>query len=94
MTAAERTGPIAIDGVIDETAWEIAPVGTGFVQRDPVEGAPADQATEVRVLFDELAVYVAARMHDDEALTIADQLVRRDDQGRAARAGGLDHLGP
>ena len=41
---------ITIDGEIDEDAWANAPVLTGFTQFDPVEGVPATQRTEARVL--------------------------------------------
>ena len=80
--AVARAGEIRIDGRLDESAWQAAPAATGFVQRDPVEGAPADEKTEVRILFDESAVYVAARMFDGRPEQIADQLVRRDERGQ------------
>lgn len=80
--AAERTSPIRIDGRLDDAAWQAAmPVG-GFVQAEPVEGAPVDQPTEVRILFDEEAVYIGARMYDASPATIARQLVRRDESGQ------------
>jgi hypothetical protein len=63
----------------------LAPAATGFVQQEPVEGAPAEEETEVRVLFDEAAMYVAARMYDSEPTSIADQLVRRDTHGQYDR---------
>jgi hypothetical protein len=58
------------------------PVATGFVQQEPVEGAPAEEQTEVRMLFDASAVYIAARMYDSEPASIADQLMRRDGLGQ------------
>ena len=85
VRAAARSGPIEIDGRLLENAWMLAPVATGFVQQEPVEGAPAEEETEVRVLFDEAAVYVAARMYDSEPASIADQLVRRDNPGQYDR---------
>jgi hypothetical protein len=80
--AVARSGPIEIDGRLVEDAWMVAPVATGFVQQEPVEGAPAEEETEVRVLFDEVAVYVAARMYDSDPASIADQLMRRDATGQ------------
>ena len=80
--AAERTSPVRIDGRLDDAAWQAAtPVG-GFVQAEPVEGAPVDQPTEVRILFDQEAVYIGARMYDASPATIARQLVRRDEPGQ------------
>ena len=43
---------IRVDGVLDPKEWARAvPIGV-LVQRDPVEGAPASEETEVRVAFD------------------------------------------
>jgi hypothetical protein len=83
--AVERSGTIDIDGRLLEDGWLLAPIATGFVQLEPIEGAPAEEQTEVRVLFDEAAVYVAARMYDSEPASIADQLVRRDSPGQYDR---------
>jgi hypothetical protein len=80
--ATERTTPIRIDGKLDDAAWQAAtPVG-GFVQAEPVEGAPVGQPTDVRILFDDEALYIAARMSDTSPATIARQLVRRDEAGQ------------
>ncbi len=74
---AERTRePIAIDGVLNEAAWQAAPVITGFVQRDPDEGKPATEPTFVRVLFDDDAIYVGATLEDSGKVTTL--LGRRD----------------
>ncbi|MDX1568700.1 MAG: DUF5916 domain-containing protein, partial [Longimicrobiales bacterium] len=82
LRAVPRTGEIEVDGRFSEAAWEEAPVATGFIQREPVEGQPAEDDTEVRVLYDDEAIYVAARMFDDNPASIADQLVRRDQFGQ------------
>ena len=82
VRAAPRIGEIEIDGLLEEPAWVNAAVATGFVQARPVEGAPAENDTEVRVLFDADDVYVGARMYDREPAMISDQLVRRDDEGQ------------
>ncbi len=72
---------IQIDGIADEPDWEDARVFTGFTQREPVEGVPAEHDTEVRVLFGDEAIWVAARMWDSEPGTIDRRLTRRDDRG-------------
>ncbi len=81
--AVERTGEIVVDGHLDDAGWANAPVASGFVQREPVEGRPANQDTEVRVLFDDEAIYVGLRMLDEHPDSIARQLYRRDDRGQA-----------
>lgn len=83
LLAAPRVGEINLDGRLDDAAWQRASVGTDFVQRLPVEGAPALERTEVRVLVDETAVWIGARMFDREPHTIARQVVRRDQDAQA-----------
>ncbi|MDE2825642.1 MAG: DUF5916 domain-containing protein [Gemmatimonadota bacterium] len=81
MEAAQRTGQISIDGRLDEAAWTAAVPATRFVQREPVEGAEPGEDTEVRVLYDDGAIYIGARMYDDHPDQIGRQLVRRDERG-------------
>ena len=81
LEAAQRAGQITIDGRLDEAAWAAAVPAKRFVQREPVEGAEAGEDTEVRVLYDDGAIYIGARMYDDQPERIGRQLVRRDDRG-------------
>jgi len=74
LLATRATGAIALDGVLDEAAWRDAPVAKGFVQSEPHEGQPAAFDTEVRVLYDEQALYVGVFARDDTpaALVVSD----------------------
>src|SRR4051812_15856030 len=83
VQVARATAPISIDGRIDEAEWSQAPIAPPFLQREPVEGAPATEATEVRLLYDDSALYVAARLHDSDPGRIVRQLSRRDDVAEA-----------
>jgi hypothetical protein len=74
--AARLDGTIRIDGRLDEAAWASAPVTDRFTQIDPDEGRPASQRTEVRVLYDDEALYVGVRLHDNGPVTA--RLGRRD----------------
>ncbi|HET7552739.1 MAG TPA: DUF5916 domain-containing protein [Gemmatimonadaceae bacterium] len=62
--AVRATGPIELDGLLDESAWQSAPVTDSFTQINPDEGKPASQKTEVRVVYDDQALYVGVRLHD------------------------------
>lgn len=76
------TGTIRIDGKPDEIAWQAAPVIDRFVQYDPDNGKPATQRTEVRILYDKDALYIAAWMYDSLGRAgITGRLVRRDEAG-------------
>ena len=79
--AAIIDSAIEIDGILDEEGWNRAPVASDFVQGEPVEGVPAQEDTEVWILFDGNSLYVGAFLHDSRPELIADQLVRRDDGG-------------
>ncbi|MEZ5316090.1 MAG: DUF5916 domain-containing protein [Vicinamibacterales bacterium] len=72
-------GPMRIDGELTETAWGTAPSVTGFLQREPREGAPATHETDVRVLYDRAALYVAVTAMEPDAGAIAAHLTRRDE---------------
>jgi hypothetical protein len=78
LHAARATAPITLDGRLDEPDWQAAPVADGFLQRDPDQGQPATEPTELRLLFDDHALYVGARLHDDAPDLIVRQLSRRD----------------
>ena len=80
MVAAAQ---IDIDGEIDEAAWADAPVLAGFTQFDPVEGVPATQRTEARVLLTDDAIYFAVTAWDDEEGGIRATLGDRDSFGRS-----------
>jgi hypothetical protein len=53
-------------------------VASGFLQRDPDQGQPATEPTELRLLFDDRALYVGVRLFDDDPGGIVRQLSRRD----------------
>jgi hypothetical protein len=78
IRAVRTSETIKIDGVLDERAWQSAPPITDFVQSDPVQGIAPSQKTEVRLLYDDQALYVGARMYDSAPDSIIAQLTRRD----------------
>ena len=50
-TAVEVTESPTVDGRLDEAVWQQAGAMTDFTQREPFDGQPASERTEVRVLF-------------------------------------------
>src|SRR2546421_647699 len=62
--AARRAGPIDIDGSLDDAAWRAATPITTLRQYQPSEGAPASLPTEIRLLYDDEALYIGARMSE------------------------------
>ena len=69
---------LTIDGRLDEPAWASATPITQLIQRDPDEGAPPSETTDVRILYDGTALYVGARLFDSAPGAIVARLGRRD----------------
>ena len=78
VRASRISHPITIDGILSEQEWQ-QPGITQFTQRNPDEGSPPTQKTEVWVAFDDAALYVAARMYDTSPDSIVSRIGRRDD---------------
>jgi hypothetical protein len=70
LLAVRATGPITLDGRLDEPDWDRAPVATDFVQNEPHEGQPATEDSEVRVLYDVNNLYIGVFAHDAEPTRI------------------------
>jgi hypothetical protein len=69
---------IALDGVLTEPAWLLAEPVERFLQRDPQEGAPATERTEVRILFDAFHIYLGVVCYDSNPDAIRATELRRD----------------
>lgn len=78
LTATPAQGPIALDGKMDEASWAAAPLATGFVQNDPREGEPATYQTEVKLLYDNRALYIGVFARDPEPEKIIVNELRKD----------------
>jgi hypothetical protein len=78
VRAARAAVEIALDGVLSESGWAAALPVSDFTQREPNEGAPATERTEVRVLYDDNALYIGARLFDRRPDSVRAQLARRD----------------
>jgi hypothetical protein len=77
-TAIRTTGEIRLDGRLDEEIWRVAPPITGFIQLRPDNGAPAREATEVRIVYDDENIYVAVIAFDSQPERITLNSVQRD----------------
>ena len=67
-----------IDGRIDDEVWRTAAAITDFVQQTPLDGAPATEATEVRVAYDSQNIYFAFHVHYADAGVMRANRVDRD----------------
>ncbi len=64
--AIKTSGPIKVDGVLDEAAWADANPITEFVQSQPDAGYPPTEPTTVRILYDDDKLYISAVCYDSD----------------------------
>src|SRR5688500_10047780 len=73
--------PPRLDGRLSEDLWSTSQPASGFVQRDPDEGAPASDRTEVRFAYDDDALWIGARMFSTTPNAIRALVTRHDREG-------------
>ncbi len=69
---------IHVDGHFDDQAWENIDWETGFIQRDPYEGASPSEKTAFKLLYDNENIYVAIKALDSKPGKIVRRIARRD----------------
>jgi Domain of unknown function (DUF5916)/Carbohydrate family 9 binding domain-like len=76
---------ITVDGNFKETIWNQAAIATNFISFDPDNGNPIPESkkTEVKVIYDNSAIYISAIMYDDDPSKILKEFSQRDDFGAA-----------
>ena len=78
VRAVRLAEPLQLDGVLDEPIYaRVEPFG-GFIQQAPDEGAPATEATDNWIFFDDESIYVGARVHESvpESEWVANEMQR------------------
>lgn len=76
VRAVRVNTPPVIDGRLDDPIWQQAELITDFHQTRPGNGTAPSERTEVYVLYDDDALYIAARMYDSDPDQIAAPVIR------------------
>ena len=71
------TAPV-IDGVLDDEVWITAAHITEFTQQQPLDGAPATEATEVYIAYDSDHIYFGFHAHYEDPSIMRSNLGERD----------------
>lgn len=77
MPLVRLSGPIELDGVVDEPAWDDVP-WLPMSMHTPTHGDEITERTEVRVAHDDRYIYVSGRMFDSEPDQIRTNTFYRD----------------
>ena len=69
---------VKVDGIIDDAIWGVLTPINNFTQVEPNPGNPSAFKTEVYITYDDYAIYIAAKMYDDQPDKVFNQLSERD----------------
>ena len=69
-SATAITSAPVIDGRLDDDTWAEAQILSGFTQKEPSEGRPVSERTEVRIAYDEEALYIGAWLFDSDPTSL------------------------
>jgi len=77
LSAVHTAKPPLIDGRLDDPAWQTAAVSDAFTQQSPFDGSKPSERTQLRILYDDDAVYFGFDC-DQVSTPIVEKLTRRD----------------
>jgi len=78
IQAAEVRHPPKIDGDLSDPAWTDVAFQDGFLQREPAEGSPGTERTEVGLAYNAGNLYIGVKCFDSESGKIIAREMRRD----------------
>lgn len=80
-TRAEKSPKI--DGILDDDAWKNVNSTSSFTQANPRSGLAVTNKTEVKIIYDNTAIYISAMLYDSSCDSICRQLGNRDEDVNA-----------
>jgi hypothetical protein len=81
VNALRINEPLKVDGVLDEAVWADAEIAKGFLTWQPTPGLQPNQDTEVKILYNDEALYIGAHIHENSRDDIMTELSQRDEIG-------------
>ncbi|MDW3228748.1 MAG: carbohydrate binding family 9 domain-containing protein [Acidobacteriota bacterium] len=80
-----------LDGVLSEPAWVNAVPFSEFRMVEPIPGAEPSEKTDLKVLYDDSALYIAIYCYDSEPGKIAVNSLAHDQTGTSGGSWGMGH---
>ncbi len=78
LNAIRSNDVIKIDAQLNEPIWLAAPAASNFMQREPQQNIPASFNSEVKIVYDNEAIYISAHLFDPSPDSILHELSLRD----------------
>lgn len=78
-----------IDGLLTDSCWQLAETADNFVQRELHPDEPSEKRTEVKLVYDDEAIYIGAQLYDEKPDSILRELSTRDNEANADLFGVL-----
>jgi Domain of unknown function (DUF5916) len=85
LAATFNNEKITVDGILNETIWSKTATAENFVSFEPDNGNPIPESkkTEVKIVYDNDAIYIGATMYDESPEKILKEFALRDNFGTA-----------
>lgn len=83
LAATRITGNIHIDGNLNEPEWQNAQEATDFIQFQFNWNTPSAFKSSFKIIYDNTAIYIGAKMYDNQPDSIQKDLAARDEFGSA-----------
>jgi hypothetical protein len=85
VQAIRVTENIVVDGKLNESSWDKAPIAKDFVMYEPDNGAleKNEKRSEVKIIFNDNGIYIGATLYDNEITKIEKEITQRDNFGTA-----------
>jgi hypothetical protein len=83
LQAVSSNEKITIDGKLDEISWINTPFAKDFFSFEPENGTlePKNQRSEVKIIYNDNAIYIGAILYDDSPNKIQKEITQRDNFG-------------
>lgn len=83
LTTSKTAEVLSIDGELNESIWNETKIASDFVMFEPDNGKPApnELRTEVKIVYNDDAIYIAAILYDNEPNLILKEITERDEFG-------------
>ncbi|MBI4645150.1 MAG: carbohydrate binding family 9 domain-containing protein [Bacteroidia bacterium] len=72
--------PPKIDAELNDSCWNSSQAASDFIQIEPYNGKNSMLPSEIRITYDDKALYIAAMLYDPSPDSILKELCKRDDE--------------